>query len=34
MFPCYSEQKTPESQAAEMIKGLGNAKYSSIWLDM
>ncbi len=36
MFPCYSETKTPESQAAEMLAGLEKvaSHYSSIWLDM
>jgi hypothetical protein len=34
MFPCYSEQKTPEIQAAELISNLTADHYSSIWLDM
>jgi GH25 family lysozyme M1 (1,4-beta-N-acetylmuramidase) len=34
MFPCYSQQKTPESQVDEMVKQLGGTHYSSIWIDM
>lgn len=34
MFPCYSQEKTPENQINDMVKALGDAHYSAIWLDM
>lgn len=34
MFPCFSQDKTPESQIDDMVKQLGDAHYSSIWIDM
>ena len=34
MFPCFSQEKSAESQIRDMVAGLGDAHYSSIWLDM
>lgn len=34
MFPCFNPEKAPEVQVEDMVKGLGSARYSSIWLDM
>ena len=34
MFPCYSQTHKPEDQVAEMLKGLSDSRYSSIWIDM